>query len=115
MAGNNYTWQDETKTEMNKNGVIIEQSMTPMIFNFFLIILYAVLINWLINKTNEQNLKGGLSIGLFLGIIIASGVFAGNMFAGNPISLYYCDGIYSLILFCIIRRYNGWLAQKIRA
>lgn len=114
MAGNNYTWKDDKKTELLKNGMLVEQSMTPMILNFFLIIGYAVLINWLINKTNEQNLKGGLSIGLILGFISCSGVFIGNMFAGNPINLSYCDGIYSLLLFCIIGSIMGAWRKKVK-
>ncbi len=112
MAANNYTWKDDKKEEMLKNGMATDMSFTPMIMNFLSMFVYAILINWIINKTNEQTFKGGLSIGLVIGIIVCSGVFIGNMFAANSVNLSYCDGFYSLILFALIGAIMGAWRKK---
>lgn len=86
MAGNGITMTDD-HSKMLKNGVEIPMSATPMILNTVAMIVYALLINWLINKSNANNLVSGATIGFIIGLISCIQVFIGNLFAANSNTL----------------------------
>jgi hypothetical protein len=98
MSGNGIT-MDAEHTKMFKNGVEMPMSLTPMIFNTLVMIVYALGLIWLLSKTQAQNWMDGLMVGGLIGLFTLLGVFVGNMFAMNPSSLSMIDGLYSLLLF----------------
>lgn len=99
MAGNGITANGDV---MMKNGVAIEHSMTPMIINTLVIVVYALIMTWLLNKLGISTLQSGAMVGVAIGLTHLLNVYVGNMFAQNPTSLSMVDGSYSLVLFTFI-------------
>lgn len=111
MSGNGITM---TGDQMFKNGVAMEMSMTPMIFNTVAMIIYALLMNWLVQNTGSTNLMSGLTVGAVIGLLHLLGIITGNMFAGNPMSLSLVDGSYTFALFAVMGAILGaWQKNKI--
>ena len=109
MAGNGITM---TGDQMFKNGVAMDMSMTPMIFNTIAMLVYALVMNWLIQKTGSNDLVSGLTLGAVIGGIHLFGIITGNMFAGNPMSLSMVDGSYTFILFAAMGAILGAWQKK---
>ena len=109
MAGNSITM---TGDQMFKNGVAMDMSMTPMIFNTIAMLVYALVMNWLIQKTGSTDLMSGLTLGAVIGGIHLFGIITGNMFAGNPMSLSMVDGSYTFILFAVMGAILGAWQKK---
>jgi uncharacterized membrane protein len=99
-------------SKMLKNGVEIPMSATPMILNTVAMIVYALLINWLINKSNANNLVSGATIGFIIGLISCIQVFIGNLFAANSNTLSMVDGSYALVVFTVIGAILGAWQKK---
>ena len=100
---------DMEKGTMTKNGVELAPDFTPMIVNFVVMLVYAVLLNWFIQRLNMRTWAGGAQVGGMIGLIGLLGVFVGNMYAHNPSSLSMVDGSYTLVLFTIIGAImGGW-------
>jgi len=109
MAGNGISMVGE---KMMKNGVEMPMSALPMIINAVSMLVYAYLMNWLINKTNSFDLKSGATLGAVIGVIHLFGIYTGNRFAGNPVSLSMVDGFYTLLLFTVMGAIIGsWRAK----
>ncbi len=109
MSGNGITM---TGDQMFKNGVAMEMSMTPMIFNTVAMIIYALLMNWLVQNTGSTNLMSGLTVGAVIGLLHLLGIITGNMFAGNPMSLSLVDGSYTFALFAVMGAILGAWQKK---
>lgn len=109
MAGNGITMSGD---QMFKNGVAMDMSMTPMIFNTIAMLIYALVMNWLIQKTGSTDLMSGLTLGAVIGGIHLFGIITGNMFAGNPMSLSMVDGSYTFILFAAMGAILGAWQKK---
>jgi hypothetical protein len=106
MAGNGFTMEGE---KMFKNGAEIPMSATPMIVNVVVMLVYALIMNWLLNKMNVSTWQTGATIGAGIGILMVLGILTGNMFAQNPMSLTLVDGSYSFVLFVVIGAIvGGW-------
>ena len=99
MAGNGITMEGE---KMFKNGTEIPMSATPMIVNVVVMLVYAIIMNWLLNKMNVSTWQTGATIGAGIGVLMVLGILTGNMFAQNPMSLTLVDGSYSFVLFVVI-------------
>lgn len=109
MAGNGITMDGE---KMLKNGVEMPMSSMPMIVNAFSLLFYAYIMNWLVNKTSSFDLKSGATLGAMIGAIHLFGIYTGNRFAGNPISLSMVDGWYTFLLFTVMGAIIGaWRAK----
>jgi hypothetical protein len=89
MAGNGITMDAAGK--MMKNGAEMPHSNLPMIVNTVSLLVYAYIMNWLVNKTSSFDLKSGATLGAMIGLIHLFGIYTGNRFAGNPISLSMVD------------------------
>jgi len=100
MEGNGITMGADGK--MLKNGVEMSQSPLPMIVNVVSLLVYGYLISWLINKCAAFDLKSGATVGAVIGLISLFGIYTGNRYAGNPISLSMVDGFYTFLLFTMI-------------
>jgi len=111
MAGNGIT-VSEDETAMFKDGVALDMSMTPMIVNIFFMVVYALIMNWLINKTNSYGWQSGMMVGLALGVTHTLNVIVGNLFASNPSSLSMVDGSYSLVLFTVMGTIIGAMQKR---
>ena len=109
LSGNGITM---TGDQMFKNGVAMEMSMTPMIFNTVAMIIYALLMNWLVQNTGSTNLMSGLTVGAVIGLLHLLGIITGNMFAGNPMSLSLVDGSYTFALFAVMGAILGAWQKK---
>ncbi|MFN0174827.1 MAG: DUF1761 domain-containing protein [Saprospiraceae bacterium] len=109
MAGNGFTIEGD---KMFKNGAEIPMSATPMIFNTVAILIYALIMNWLLNKMNISSWQSGALAGGVIGLLMAIGILTGNMFAHNPMSLSMVDGSYSLLLFVLIGAIVGGWRKK---
>ncbi|MBK6859394.1 MAG: DUF1761 domain-containing protein [Saprospiraceae bacterium] len=99
MAGNGITMAGE---KMMKNGAELPMSALPMIVNAVSMLVYAYLMNWLVNKTSSFDLKSGATLGAVIGVIHLFGIYTGNRFAGNPVSLSMVDGFYTFLLFTVM-------------
>jgi hypothetical protein len=109
MAGNGITMAGE---KVMKNGVEMPHTMLPMIVNAVSLLVYAYLMNWLINKASAFDLKSGATIGAVIGLIHLFGIYTGNRFAGNPISLSMIDGFFTFFLFTMMGAIIGaWRAK----
>ncbi len=109
MAGNGITMVDG---KMMKNGAEMSMGQLPMIINAVSLLVYAYLMNWLIKKTNSWGWQAGATLGVVIGLVPLFGIYTGNRFAGNPISLSMVDGFYSLVLFIIMGAIIGaWRAK----
>lgn len=111
MAGNGIT-VSEDETAMFKDGVALDMSMTPMIVNIFFMVVYAFIMNWLINKTNSYGWQSGMMVGLAVGVTHTLNVIVGNLFASNPSSLSMVDGSYSLVLFTVMGTVIGAMQKR---
>jgi len=111
MAGNGIT-VSEDETAMFKDGVALDMSMTPMIVNIFFMVVYGLIMNWLINKTNSYGWQSGMMVGLALGVTHTLNVIVGNLFASNPSSLSMVDGSYSLVLFTVMGTIIGAMQKR---
>lgn len=111
MAGNGIT-ANEDWTKMFKDGAEMDMSPMPMVFNTIFMVVYAFIINWLINKTDMRTWQGGMMIGLAVGLTHTLNVIAGNLFAANPSSLSMVDGSYSLVLFTVIGTILGAMQKR---
>ncbi len=101
MAGNGIS-MSEDETKMFKNGAEMDMSFTPMIVNTIFMIIYALIMNWLLNKLNARNLQSGAMVGLAVGVTHLMNVIVSNLFAANPSTLSMVDGSYSLVLFTVM-------------
>ena len=109
MAGNGITMDGE---KMMKNGMEMQQSQLPMIINAISLLVYAYIMNWLVNKTSSFDLKSGATLGAMIGAIHLFGIYTGNRFAGNSVSLSMVDGWYTFILFTVMGAIIGaWRAK----
>ena len=111
MAGNGIT-VSEDETAMFKDGVALDMSMTPMIVNIFFMVVYGLIMNWLINKTNSYGWQSGMMVGLAVGVTHTLNVIVGNLFASNPSSLSMVDGSYSLVLFTVMGTIIGAMQKR---
>jgi hypothetical protein len=113
MAGNGFTMEGTGESQkMFKNGVEIPMSATPMIVNTVIMVVYALLVNWLLGKMNVGNWQAGATVGAVIGLIMALGILTGNMFAQNPMSLTLVDGSYSLVVFTLFGAIIGGWQKK---
>ena len=111
MSGNGITLDSDNN--MFRYGEPMTGGPTfPMIMNFLAMLVYALIMNWLINKTNSTSLVKGAILGALIGLMMFIGVFTGNLFAGNPTSLTLIDGTYSLVLFTVIGLILGAWRKK---
>ena len=109
MAGNGFTMEGD---KMFKNGAEIPMSATPMIVNTVAMVVYALIMNWLLNKMNISTWQSGALAGGGIGLLMAFGILTGNMFAQNPMSLSLVDGSYSFLLFVLIGAIVGGWRKK---
>ena len=110
MAGNGITMTGEGESaQMFKNGKAMEMSNLPMIINTVALLFYALVMDWLVQKTNFKSWAGGAKLGSVIGFVGLMLTYVGNRFAGNPTSLSMIDGLYTLVLFAIIGAIiGGW-------
>lgn len=111
MAGNGIT-ASEDGLQMFKNGEAMDMSMSPMIYNTLFVIIYALIINWLIDKTNARTLQNGLMVGLAVGMTHLLNIVVSNMFAANPSSLSLVDGSYAIVMFTLMGAILGAWTKK---
>lgn len=111
MAGNGITTNAD-QTVMYKDGKEIPMSALPMIINTVAMLIYAYLMNWLITKTGETTLTGGVQVGAVVGFIGLMLHYVSNRFAANPTSLSLVDGGYTLVLFIAMGAIIGAWRKK---
>lgn len=109
MAGVGITMDGDI---MYKDGVEVASSMTPMILNTIVMVIYALLIDWLIGKTGDTTATKGATLGFVIGFIMLLGVFTNNQFSMSPTSLTMIDGSYALALFTAIGAIMGGWRKK---
>lgn len=109
MAANGFTMEGE---KMFKNGTEVPMSATPMIFNTIAMLVYALLMNWLLGRTGSNTWMDGAQVGGIIGVIMLIGIYIGNTFAMNPMSLTMVDGSYSLVLFAVFGAILGGWQKK---
>lgn len=111
MDGNGIT-QDLTTMKMMKNGAEMSESPTPMIVNTIAMLVYALIINWLLNKTGSHTLASGAQVGASVGLISLIGIFVGHMFSQAPMNLSMIDGSYTFLLFTMMGAILGAWQKK---
>ena len=109
MAANGFTMEGE---KMFKDGAEVPMSATPMIINTVVMVVYALVLNWLFGKMNVATWQTGATIGGAIGVLMLLGIMVGNMFAMNSMSLTMVDGSYSLVLFAVIGAIVGGWQKK---
>ncbi|MCA0236591.1 MAG: DUF1761 family protein [Bacteroidetes bacterium] len=109
MAAHGFTMEGE---KMFKNGAEVPMSMTPMLVNTVAMALYALILNWLLNKMNVSTWQTGAVIGASIGVLMLLGILTGNLFAMEPSVLTLIDGSYSLVLFTVIGAIVGGWRKK---
>ncbi|MBK9335850.1 MAG: DUF1761 domain-containing protein [Lewinellaceae bacterium] len=109
MSGNGITLEGE---KLFRNGAEMPMSSMPMIVNTVVMVVYALLMNWLLGKMNVSTWQTGASVGAAIGLMMVGGILTGNMFAGDPMSLTWVDGSYSFVLFVLIGAIVGGWRKK---
>ncbi len=112
MVVNNISMDGET---MLKNGIEVAPSATPMIANTIAMVVYALFMHWLLARSNSLTLKGGLTTGLTLGIILYIGIAVNNAFSVTPYESTQIDGLYAIVLWTIIGIIIGAWPKKVKA
>jgi uncharacterized membrane protein len=110
MEGNGIT-MNEDKTIMFKNGVQTQglSDVASMGLNFLGLVFYAVVLNWLLGRSNARTWKDGAMVGGAIGLISLVAVFINNMFASTSTTLSMVDGSYILVLFTAMGAIiGGW-------
>ncbi len=109
MAGNGITMVDGVAM---KNGTAMPMTNLPMIVNTISLVVYAYLMNWLVNRSGSFTFQSGATVGAVVGIINFFRIYTGNRFAGNPTSLSMIDGSYTLLIFIVIGAViGGWRSK----
>lgn len=109
MSGNGITVEGE---KIFKNGSELPMSSMPMVVNTVCMVVYALIMDWLLNKMNVSTWQTGATIGAAIGGLMVLGILVGNLFAFNPMSLTVVDGSYSLVLFVVIGAIVGGWRKK---
>ncbi len=97
---------------MTHNGTVVPMDMTPMVCNLVAMLVYAYIINWILQRTSMTTAAGGAQLGFAIGVMAMVGAFIGNMFAMRPMSLSWVDGGYVLVLFTLIGTIVGGWQKK---
>lgn len=97
---------------MLKNGVEVPMNMTPMIVNVIVLVVNALIMNWLLGLAKAQNLMDGVKVGAGIGLLMLLGIITGNLFAMNPASLSMVDGSYSFLMFVVYGAILGGWQKK---
>ena len=97
-----------------KNGVEMPMSAMPMIFNTFAMLVYALIVNWLLQRLAVNTWMEGAKVGAAIGLIMTLNVITGNLFANNPSSLSMVDGSYSFVVFAILGAILGGWQKRTR-
>jgi len=100
MKANGITMEGENT--MFKDGVEMTMSNTPMIFNTIGVIVYALLLNWLINKTNQTTGAKGALLGAIIGVFAGIDTFLSNEFAFNSREGSLIDGLYLVVVLAVM-------------
>ena len=112
MAGNGIT-SNEDMSKMFKYGEEVPLSHLPMIINTVVMVLYALIVNWLVTRTGETSWAGGAKIGAIVGAVVLLNVYVSNRFAANPTSLSMIDVGYALVLLAAIGAIvGGWRSKE---
>jgi hypothetical protein len=109
MEGNGLTMNADNT--MSKNGVVYPQSSMPMIFNTIAMVIYAIFMNWLIEKTGDKTYARGAKLGFAFGCISALGEFLQNSFSFSSHNLTLVDGSYDIVMFTIIGALIGGMRK----
>ncbi len=95
-----------------KNGVKVESSAMPMILNAVSMIIYALILAWIIGKTNMWGFAKGAMIGVAVGAVACIDRFVTNLFAFNPVEASLYDGVYIVILLALLGGIIGLFKKK---
>lgn len=110
-AGNGFT-MDKEAHKMFRDGVEVSGDNSAMIFNTGAMFIYALILNWLLGRTNSNTRADGATVGAAIGLIGAIGVFISDKFSMSPTSLSMVDGSYVLVLFTVMGAIlGGWLKK----
>ncbi len=109
--GNGITTNDDM-TQMFKYGEEVAMSNTPMIVNTIGLIVFAILLNWLMNKTNHITAASGAKLGAIIGLFAAINLILGGFFAVRPLSLGFVDGSYIIVLLAVMGLILGAWRKK---
>lgn len=109
MAGNGIVVEG---TKYLKNGVEMDQSPMPMVFNTVAMVAYALILNWFLGRMGVTTWMGGAQVGAVIGAVMVLGIITGNLFAQRPSSLSMVDGSYSFVLFTIMGAIIGGWPKK---
>ena len=111
MAGNGIT-MDEATMKIFKNGVEQPNSATPMIVNSVVMLVYAFIMNWLVNRTNSTTWMSGATVGLAVGVVGLLNHIVSNMFAFRASELAMVDGSYFVAVFVVMGAILGGWRKK---
>lgn len=109
MAANGYSMEGE---KVLKNGVETPMDMTPMYINTVVMIVFALLINWLLGRTGSTTWSDGAKVGGAVGLIAGLGNVLGILFAGRPDSLIPVDGLYPIVQMALMGAIIGGWQKK---
>ena len=98
--------------KMFRDGVEVATSSTPMIVNTVVMFLYALAMNWLLNKTGETTFTGGLKIGALVGGFMFFSHYSTNHFSMDAVGLSMIDGFYSVALIALMGGIIGGWRKK---
>lgn len=105
----NYHGYTIENDKMFRDGVEVPPSAMPMIINTVAMLLYAYVMNWLVEKTGELSWAGGAKIGAIVGFFVLMSHYTSNRFAGAPTGLSMIDGFYAVALLAAMGAIiGGW-------
>ena len=111
MAGNGIT-VDEATMKIFKNGAEQPHSATPMIVNSLVMLVYAFIMNWLVNRTNSTTWMSGATVGLAVGVVGLLNHIVSGMFAFRTPELAMVDGSYLVAVFVVMGAILGGWRKK---
>jgi hypothetical protein len=111
MAGNGITTTGEGDAmKMFKHGV--EQPNDgglAMIINGVTMVIYALLMNWIMQKASIKTWAAGATMGAVIGLTHLFNIYVSNRFAATSTTLSMVDGSYAVVLFTVIGAIiGGW-------
>jgi hypothetical protein len=92
-----------------KNGVEVPANNLSMLWNSLSMVVYALFMNWLINKTGDKTWQKGATLGAIIGAVNWIGHYVNNSFAHIDGSLALIDGSYAFVLWTVMGAIiGGW-------
>ena len=95
-----------------KNGIEIPANNFSMVFNALSMVIYALFLTYLTNKTGDKTWMSGARLGFIIGIVNWIAIYVNNSFSFTDNILSLIDGSYALVLWTVLAAIVGGMRKE---